>query len=269
MTRALLTVVVALGGVLGGCRDDPPPPAIERVADTARSEAWLSGDETALPLLRHLMERFTTRVPQARLRFEEPLGGEGALAALHDGVVDLVAVARPAFAPRPNGAVTFARTRAVLVTSGGTGLRRIAPERLAALVAGRASWSPGEPRVLFRLRPFDDPAQRVLASLHPQLDAALKASVGEPAWPIVAVGSDLRAELRGRPGLLAMTDRGALSLFGEPLWSVAIDGVTGDDHVCLDLVRGQRAQPAVDAFLAFLAGEEGRAFMTDLGYEVP
>jgi len=269
VNRALLALVTALGGGLAGCLDDAAPPPIERPADAVRAEAWLSGDETALPLVRHLMERFTTRVPQARLRFEEPLGADGALSALRDGVVDLVAVARPAFAPRPEGAVTFARTRAVLATSGGSGLRRISPERLADLIAGRATWAPGEPRVLFRLRPFDDPAQRVLASLDPRLAAALDPSAGAPAWPVVAVGSDLRAELRGRPGLLAMTDRGALSLFGEPLWSVAIDGAQGDDHICLDLVRGRRAHPAVDAFLAFLAGEEGRAFMTDLGYEVP
>jgi len=269
LSRALLVFVTALGYTLSGCLDNPAPPPIERLTDSARAEAWLSGDETALPLVRHLMERFTTRVPQARLRFEEPLGAEGSLAALRDGIVDLVAVARPAFAPRPEGAITFARTRALLATSGGSGLRRISPERLADLIAGRATWVPGEPRILFRLRPFDDPAQRVLAALDPRVGAALDASARTPAWPIVAVGSELRAELRGRPGLLAMTDRGSLSLFGEPLWSVAIDGARGDDHLCLELVRGQRSHPDVDAFLAFLAGGEGRAFMTDLGYEVP
>jgi uncharacterized protein YfaS (alpha-2-macroglobulin family) len=85
-----------------------------------------------------------------------------------------------------------------------------------------------------------------------------------------AVVEDMYApDVRARTGMVAVVDSGSLRLFGEPLWPVFIEGEPTDDRISLDLLRGPAAGPEVDAFLQFLQGAEGRAFLIDLGYEVP
>ncbi len=255
--------------VLAGCAPEAAPPVLESSPAAVRSAAWVTGDELALPPLKHLLERFTIRLPRTSLRVEAPLGAEGALSALADGAVDLVAIARPGGAPRRPGAVEFARTRAVLVTSGGQSLRRVTLDRLVELVEGHAVERAGEERALFRLRPEGELAQSVFAQARPRLAQALALATRERRWPVVHQASALRAELRARAGMVAIVDSGSLRLFGEPLWPVFIEGEPTDDRISLDLMRGPAAGPEVDAFLQFLQGAEGRAFLTDLGYEVP
>jgi hypothetical protein len=261
--RALWALLVT------ACAPEAAPPVLETSPASIRAAAWVTGDELALPPLKHLLERFTLRLPRTSLRVEAPLGAEGALSALADGAVDLVAIARPGNAPRLPGAVEFARTRAVLVTSGGQSLRRLTVDRLVQLVEGNAVEGAGEERALFRLRPEGELTQSVLAQGRPRLAQAFAVAARERRWPVVHQASALRAELRARTGMVAVVDSGSLRLFGEPLWPVFIEGEPTDDRISLDLLRGPAAGPEVDAFLQFLQGAEGRAFLIDLGYEVP
>lgn len=264
MSRLLPAILVA--AYLSGCpRSDAPPPLT--VAPTpVEGPIRLAGDETATPLVEHLVQVFESRLPGAPIVVEAPLGLAGARAAMADrwltGVLETAAVDAPGA-----GAVTVARSTVALVVGPGVRDRRMTPDALIALAGGTVgAWPGGLPRRLV-LRAADDPVQRAFVEAVPGLAAPWRASVAGRGWPVHAREGSLFEALR-RPGVVGIADRGNLRLHGSPTFEVDVPG-RRPATVEIRVVPVESAPPRLRAFLAFATGEEGRALVGDLGFEAP
>ena len=268
--------VALCGVVLLACEPSAAPPPLDPPPSRAPSTLIrVAGVALATPLIAHLARHFMALHPGAPLIVEAPLGHDGALRAVRDGVLDMALLALRADEAGLAGAVAIAESPIVVAAGPGVPLRRMSHGELAAIIREpRGEWPTGLPRTVL-LRPANDPAQGIVSRAVPVIGRAVEASLTMRRWPVIHNDDALRDALRRTPGAVALTDLGSLRLVAAPLWILPVgDLEPGRDPHGLGRLRvwalpRENAAPRLRAFLEFAAGAPGRALVADLGFIPP
>jgi len=250
------------------CSPEAEPPSITTPVPRPGGVVRIVAVSAATPLVTRLVRAFSSRNPGPPLVVEAPLGAAGAAAALADGAVDAVVVLRGAEEPPPDNGVRLARTQPCVVVGPAVPQRHIGAAELARRISdAQPRWRDGHPLRLL-LRPGDDPLQRAVAGLHPDLAAAIEEAVGARRFRVVSRDAELREALRATPGAIGVTDVGGLRMHATPLWRMKLtEGRPAP--VDLWLVTGDAPPPRLAPFVGFATGAQGRGLVVDLGYGAP
>ncbi len=261
-------LLTALMLTLTACDRAAEPPQLDPPAARHARAVRVVGVSAATPLVTRLVRSFAARIAGLPLVVEAPLSQVGAEAALADGVVDAAVVLRSASDPPPPNGVRLARTMPLLVVGPGVPIRRVGAADLARrLTDPQPRWPDGHPLRLI-LRPLDDPLQRAVAAMHPDLEAAIAEAVKARRFRVVPHDAELREALRATPGAIAVTDLGSLRMHATPLWRVRLNEGR-PKPVDVWLLTGETPAPRLRAFFDFATSADGRSLVGDLGYGVP
>ena len=229
----------------------------------------LGGTGAATEFLRRLGSAFAAQ-SSVVMEVVPGMGSSGALQALGDGAIDVVAAARPLNAAETAKGLTVAfrlRTPFVFVTShpGGQGLSLA--EFLRAYSSPNMAWSDGEPmRVI--LRPKLESDTLLMEELFPGMSGAMEAARKRPDIPVAATDQDNANLAERTPGSIAGMTYLQAVMEGRNLRMITLDGVepTLENFErgaypygkSIDFVISPKPKPEVERFLAFVRSPDGQ-----------
>jgi phosphate transport system substrate-binding protein len=236
----------------------------------ARAERiTLAGTGAATAFLRSLATEFTA---QTAIEAEviSGMGSNGALKAMADGAIDVVAAGRPLSEAETAKGMTVAfslRTPFVLTTSHPNPGSLSLPEINQAYASPNATWSNGEPiRVI--LRPKHESDTVLMEQMFSGLAEAMDSARRRPDIPVAATDQDNARLAEQTPGSLIGITYLQVVTEKRNLRLVTVDGAqpTMQNYASgvypygknIDLVLPQASKPAAQRFIAYArsAGSE-------------
>lgn len=243
----------------------------------------VGGTGASLGGMRHLAEAFTARHPDTPVEVVEGLGSTGGVKAMLAGVLDIALAGRDLReaereAEREAGASArpYAQTPFLLATDLDNDVDGVTLDDLAGILRGDVTtWPDGSP-IRLVLRPKADSDSALLASLSPEMPAALEAAHGRPGLTVATTDQDAAEAIATLPGSLGTSTLALIRAEDRPLKMLALDGVAPTPA---NLERGAyplyktfsvvtRAEVADDAqaFIDFVWSDEGRAILARTGH---
>jgi len=226
----------------------------------------VGGTGSGLGTLRLIGDAFEKANPQHRIELAPSLGSAGGLKALRAGQLQLAVSNRePSADDRAAGLQShrFASTPLAVVTHAGVPATAMTRERLAQLLNGQeARWPGGQP-VRLVLRPLTDGDSKLLASLSPAVEAALRQAHTRPGMMVAQTDSEAADYIERTPfamGLVAVGQVGSeqrklnvLSLDGASATPAALQSNRYPMSKEMLLVMRSDASEAVRAFVNFVS----------------
>lgn len=263
MWRTLLFTLVSLSA----------PSAAE-----AQQPLRVGGTGSAVAAMTRLAAAAEAQDPTLRVRVLPSVGSSGAIQALADGALDLVASARPlrdtertlGFADRE-----LARTPFLLAVGPSVQAAGLTTDELVAIYRGsRVSWPDGQ-RIRLVLRQGTDSDTEILRSISPEMNAAVGEASRRPGM-LLAVNNVECSEILARtPGAVGPSSLMQVRSEPFPVRALQWNGVAPTLEnlesgryplsKSIHLAFRAPAPEAVRRFLAFLASPRGRALLRELG----
>lgn len=208
------------------------------------------------------------------------LGSSGGLRAIEDGALDIALVSRPLTAEETAAGLVgfeYGRSPFAFVTSK-EGVKNITPAAIADFLSGRAvAWPDGQ-TVRMVLRPAADGDHAFLASLSPEIAAALSVAHKLPGMVVAVTDQDAADEAARLPGSLAANTLAVVLSEARPLNVLALNGVKPSATAlalglypyfkpCIMVTRGTPGG-AARRFIEFARSPRGRAILEANGHHV-
>lgn len=240
------------------------------------------GTGMVLAAMRRLGALYAALHPGRSVEFLPSLGTGGGIRAVLARAIDLGLLARPLLpeeAARGLRARAFARTAIAIVTGGGTTSAGITLDQFGAILRGEVTTWPEGNRLRLVRREASDADWQLLAALSPEMARSVAIAHRRPGLVTAGTDQENAEALQAMAGSIGMMSIGQLRAEALRLRPLALDGVAPDLAAVesgryplsrtLHVAWTADAAPGVAPFLDFLAGDEARTTLLNLGYGPP
>lgn len=244
--------------------------------DVSAQSLKLGGTGGALGFAQLMAEEYAG-VTGTRIEVIPGLGSSGSIRAVADGAIDIAIASRPLKpeeAARGLSAVLFARTPMVFVTSHRSPPGVNSAELPALFAQTSPTWPDGSPLRIV-LRPPTDTDVAIVEGYFAGLAEAFEVARRRPEVPVTSTDQENAEVVAGLPGSFAHAGLSQIVTEKPNLRVVPVDGVEPTLENLASgaypyekpfyLVYAESNADAVEALLAFLRSERGRALLIGAG----
>lgn len=253
--------------------------ALAGAGSAAAEVIRVGGTGSGLGTIRLLGDAFEKLHPRHRVEVLPALGSSGGLKALRAAQLELAISNRePSAEDRAVGlkGQRFASTALALVTHAEVPATAMTRQRLADLLSGREARWPNGKAVRLVLRPPSDSDTKLLASLSPEVDAALKQAQARPGMVIAQTDTEAADYIERTPHAFGASTVAQVNSEKRRLNILSLDGLPASTALVeagqypmvkdLLLVTRNDASEAVRAFASFVTeSPEARSILRRTG----
>lgn len=250
-------------------------------AQQADRQEWLvAGSGTNTLLTKVLVEAFTDRHPDIRIRVGSSIGSTGGIKAVHAGKIALALTSRPLRTEEQSWnlkSLSYARTAVVFGVNSSVPDGAVSTQDVLDIFAGRRDkWSNGDTIVVV-MREEGDSGAELLMNAIPDIRSLFEKAWRAGTWRIEYRDAECNRTLERLKGAIGWSDLGSIRLGGHSIKPLKFDGrlpsaesvASGRYPLYKDLsfVYSEERMPAsLRAFVEFVRSGEGEALIRKSGY---
>jgi phosphate transport system substrate-binding protein len=241
----------------------------------------VNGSGSALDMMKPMIASFQKTNKDVLIAMDKPLGSSGAVKALLAGALDMVLSSKPL---KPEEIAKGARlqlygkTPLVFITEKNVRKTDITTKELEGIYNGKiTTWPNGDP-VRLVLRPIEDVDTKIISTLSPGMDSAMKTVRSRLGMIIAVTDPEAYTAVAKTAGGLGAT--GMTSIIAEklPVSALTLNGISASPKNLasgayglskeISIVTTPRTSPAAHRLIKFLLSPQGRAIAAKTGVYV-
>lgn len=269
MMFTLLFTLLSAGGALSAALPAAPP---------AETFITIGGTGSALGTMKQLAALYEKSRPGIKIRILPSLGSTAGIKAVLGGALDLALASRPLTVDeRQAGAVEaeYARSPFVFITNARVNKKDISLRELEGIYSNpSAGWSDGG-RVRLVLRPEKDIDTKLVRSLSPGMEQAVKSAMARPGMIMAITDQESTDAVARTPGAVGAATLSEIISESRPVNVLSFNGIQADGKSVLDgsyplvksfyLVTTLKSRKEARQFSEFVRSPAARAILTKNG----
>ena len=245
---------------------------------TAETVIRIGGSGGALGTMKRLAEAFTRSHPGVRFQVLPSLGSSGGIKALMNGALDLALSGRPLKDDeKGKGAaeIEYARTPYVFVAHKKVAASAVTNRELELIYGGQMQAWPDGSRIRLVIRPEGDSDTKLLRSISPAMDQAVRSAIGRTGMNFAVTDQDSIEMVVKVPGSLGGATLSQIMTEKPPVKVLTYNGVKPDVKAMvkgryrlskpLYLITMNKSAAAAREFAAFVKSPAGRRILANSG----
>lgn len=245
---------------------------------TAETVIKIGGSGGALGSMKRLAETFMRSHPGVKIQVLSSLGSSGGIKALMAGALDLAVSGRPLKDDEKANGVTeiqYARTPFVFVVHYKVAKSAVTTHELEQIYGGQLPDWPDGSRIRLVIRPEGDSDTKLLRSISPAMDLAVKSAIGKAGMNFAVTDQDSIDMVAKVPGSLGGATLSQIMTERPPVKILAYNGVKPDVKAMakgryplskpLYLITMNKSAAAVREFAAFVRSPAGKRILANSG----
>jgi len=238
----------------------------------------IGGSGGALGSMKRLAEAFTRSHPGVRIQVLSSLGSSGGIKALMAGALDLAVSGRPLKDDEKANGVTeiqYAITPFVFVVHNKVAKSAVTTHELEQIYGGQMPDWPDGSRIRLVIRPEGDSDTKLLRSISPAMDQAVKSAIGKAGMNFAVTDQDSIDMVAKVPGSLGAATLSQIMTERPPVKILAYNGVNPDVKAMakghyplfkpLYLITVRQAAAVAREFAAFIGSPAGKRILAHSG----
>lgn len=264
-------LVVVIWTLLAACGTFPATALAEVVVK-------IGGTGSAMGAMKQLAVEYEKSYPGTKIQVLPSLGSSGGIKAVLGNGIDLAVASRPLTeSEQQQGAVAmeYAKSPFVFVTNPKVKINDISGRELEAFYNNATSNWPDGSRIRLILRPENDSDSRLLSSISPAMEQAVKAALSRPGMIMAITDQESSEAIARTPGALGGATLTEIISEKLPLNVLSFNGVqpstktisNGTYPLVKSLYLVTAPNPSAEArkFIVFVRSLTGRKILTKTG----